>query len=299
MTLASITKGKLDAPMRVVLYGVEGIGKSTFAAASPSPIFIGAEDGTAQLDVARFSPENWEEVIEALRTLTNDTHAYRTVVLDTLDWAEPLIWAHICKRDGKTSIEDYGYGKGYKAAIDEWRILLSHLDRLRKTKGMSVILLGHSWVKPYKNPSGEDYDRYGLKLHAEAGGLLKEWADCVLFANYETYAAKEKGKRVKGVSTGARLIYTQHEAAYDAKNRYDLPEYLPLSWSDFDAAVKAHQPADPAALVSEIERKAKALGGKLETDAMAAIKRANGDAAKLAQLNDWCNAQIGKKESAQ
>lgn len=300
MTLASVTRGKLEAPVRVVLYGVEGIGKSTFAANAPFPIFIGAEDGTAQLDVVRFpSPESWEEILEAVRTLTNDAHEHKTAVIDTIDWAEPLLWDYLRKRDGHPNIEAYGYGKGYQAALDEWRVLLAALDRLRKAKGMNIVLVAHSWVKPYKNPQGEDYDRYELKLHTKAGGLIKEWADCVLFANYETYAQKEKGKRVKGVSTGARLVYTHHEAAYDAKNRYDLPEFLPLSWDEFEAAVKAHRPADPTALVSEIERKAKQLGGKLEKDAMAAIKRAAGDASKLAQLNDWANAKLAEKEGQQ
>lgn len=299
MTLASLVRGKQDQPIRVVLFGVEGVGKSTFGADSPKPIFLGAEDGTAHLDVTRFPmPGNWTEVLEAIRTLTTEEHDFKTLVLDTLDWAEPMLWAHLCARDKQENIEAYGYGKGYAAALDEWRVFLAAIEQMRAKKGMHVVLLAHSWIKPFKNPEGDDFDRYEMKLHPKAGGLLKEWCDVVLFANFETFATKDaKTKRIKGVSTGARLLYTTRTAAYDAKNRFDLPESLPLSWADFEAAVSAHRPADPAALRSEIERKAKLLGGEMEKAAMAAIERANGDAVKLSQLNNWTNAKMAEKEN--
>lgn len=293
MSLSSLVKGKIKQPVKVLLYGVEGIGKSTFGASAPSPIFIGAENGTEQLDVVRFpSPENWGEVTEAIRVLTNDEHTYQTLVIDTLDWAEPMLWEHICQRDKKTNIEDYGYGKGYQAALDEWRTFLHSLERLRKSKNMHLVLLAHSWIKPFKNPQGEDYDRYEMKLHPKSAGLFKEWSDCVLFAQYETYAPKEKGKRVKGVDTGARLIHTQHRAAFDAKNRYNLPESIPLSWADFEEALSSQRPADPAALTSEIQRKAEMLGGDFKKAALSAIERAEGDPAKLAKLNNWANGKL-------
>jgi hypothetical protein len=298
MTLSSVVKGKQAQPIRALVYGVEGIGKSSFGAAAPAPIFLGAEDGTAQLDTVRFpSPESWEEVMDAVRLLTTETHEYKTLVVDTLDWAEPLLWAYICKRDNQKDIEGYGYGKGFQAALDEWRVLLAALEKLRRTKGMHVVLIAHSWVKAFKNPQGEDYDRYEMKLNAKAAGLLKEWADCVLFAQYETLVSKDgKTKRTRGVDTGARLLYTERRAAYDAKNRYGLPEALPLSWPDFEAAVLAHQPADPKALVAELERKAALLGGKAVEDVAQAIKRAAGDATKLAVLNNWCNAELSARE---
>jgi hypothetical protein len=135
-----------------------------------------------------------------------------------------------------------------------------------------------------------------MSLHAKSGGLIKQWADAVLFANFEQFAAKDaKTKRTKGVSTGARLIYTTRTAAYDAKNRADLPESMPLAWEDFAAALEAHKPADVGALVAEITRKAKLLGGELETKAIAAIERAAGDAALLAKLNSWANAKLSER----
>lgn len=300
MTIASVLKGRQQSPIRVLVFGTEGVGKSSFGAGAPSPIFLGAEDGTAQLDVERFpTPHTWQDLLDGVRVLESDAHEYRTLVVDTVDWAEPLLWAHLCQRDGKANIEDYGYGKGYAAALDEWRVFLGALDRLRSKRGMHIILIAHSWIRPFKNPEGEDFDRYELKLHAKAAGLLKEWADAVLFANYETLLAKDgKTKRVRGVDTGARLLFTERRAAYDAKNRYGLPPSLPLSWGDFEAAVQAHQPATPEALAAEVQRKATELGGDEGKAILAALERAAGDVQKLAYLNNRANAKLAQKEEA-
>lgn len=304
MTLGAVVKGRQSAPMRVMLFGQEGVGKSTFGAGAPKPIFLGAEDGTAQLDVERFpTPESWSEVREAVRALTNEGHAYRTLVVDTADAIEPLVWTHIIRRDSSpnrplSNVEDYGFGKGYVVALDEWRAFLADLERLRAAKGMHVVLLAHSWIKLFKNPEGDDFERYELKLHAKAGGLLKEWCDAVLFARHETYAKKdERTKRVRGVSTGARLVYTERTAAYDAKNRYGLPSELPLSWEDFEAAVVAGKPADTEATRAEVERKAKELGGETEKRVLEALAKAGTNPQALAVINSRVNALLGAKES--
>ena len=299
MTLASVVRGKLQQPIRVVLYGVEGIGKSTFGASAPSPIFLGAEDGTAQLDVARFpKPESFADVFEAIRVLGTSEHDFKTLVVDTLDWLEPIIWAHICERDKQENIEAYGYGKGYQTALDEWRKVLAALERLRQAKGMHLVLVAHSWVKSFKNPTGDDFDRYEMKLHAKAGGLVKEWADAVLFANYETYAHKdEKTKRVRGVDTGARLLFSERRAAWDAKNRYSLPESLPLSWADFEAAVNAAHVAPTVDLRAEITRKAKELGEDTESKVLIALEKAGDNAQHLAVINNRLNALLAEREN--
>jgi hypothetical protein len=297
MTLEAVTRGKRVEPLKVALYAPEGLGKSTFGSNAPSPIFLGTEDGTSHLDVARFpTPTSWQDILDAVQTLTEDEHDFRTLVVDTLDWMEPMVWEHVCKSSGVSGIEEVGggFGKGYNAAVDVWRLFLAALERLRKAKGMHVLLLAHSWIRTFKNPQGEDYDRFEMKLHNKAAGLIKEWCDAVLFANHETYAAKDKAKRVRGVSTGARLIHTEHTAAYDAKNRHSLPESLPLSWADFQEAVERHQPADPEVLTQEILRKAKQVG--LEAKVLEGLKRADGDAVKLAQLNVWLNAKLAEKE---
>lgn len=254
MTLASITRGTLERPMRVVLYGVEGIGKSTFGADAPSPIFLGAEDGTAHLDVARFpQPRTWADALEALRVLGAERHDYRTVVVDTVDWLEPLCWRAVCDAARKSDIEAFGYGKGYLAALEEWRRFVAALDALR-AKGMHTVLLAHALVRPFRNPEGEDYDRYTLKVNEKAAGLLREWADAVLFANFESFAQKQQLGRAKGVG-GARVLYTTHRPAADAKNRWSLPERLPMGWGSFsDAIAEAKGPARALELRAELAR---------------------------------------------
>jgi hypothetical protein len=302
MTLASISKGKTTAPYRILLHGVDGVGKTTFGANAPSPVFIGTEDGTDHLDVARFPcPESWEDLLDAVKSLSDAQSPYRTLVIDTLDWAEPLLWRSVCEREKVHSIEEVGggYGKGYVAALDGWRVFLAALERMQRERGVNVILLAHSLIKPFKNPEGDDFDRYVLKLNDKAAGLIREWCKGVYFANYETFAIKDKAKRIRGVSTGARLLYTQRTAAYDAKDRYGLPEQLPLSWDEFDAAAKSGNPADPTALTAEIKRKLELLGGELEKSALLALDRAGGVATKLAQLNDWANAKLAEKGEQQ
>ena len=297
MALTSITRGKIEKPVRVVLYGVEGVGKSTFAADAPSPIFLGAEDGTAQLDTARFpEPSSWADVLEAIDTLERETHDYKTLAVDTLDWLEPLVWEHVCRAAGKKDIEDFGFGKGYVAALDEWRRFLARLDALRARRGMQVVLLAHSWTKMFKNPEADDFERYELKLHAKAGGLVKEWADAVLFARFEVFA-HEKNGRVRGVSTGARVLHTVRTAAYDAKNRHDLPDTLPLEWRAFAEAVAAHRPAPPATLRARIEallpRADEATRGRVK----AALVKVGDDAAELARIASKLQAMVGINES--
>jgi hypothetical protein len=297
MRLDAVTKGRLQKPISAICYGPEGVGKSTFGAGAPKPIFVGAEDGTAQLDVERFpSPTEWLDVLDVPRVLLEEKHEYETVVFDTLDWIEPLIWAHCSERDGFENIEAYGYGKGYQVALDEWRRLLSSLERLMNERRMNVVLLAHSWIKPFKNPSGEDFDRYELKINNKAAGLVKEWAEAVLFANWETFARKdERTKRFKGVSTDARMLYTTRRAAYDAKNRYSLPEELPLSWADFEAGVRAGTVAPVADLKAEIARKAAQLGGDLEALIIKTVENAGDNAQSLALINNRINAKLAEK----
>jgi hypothetical protein len=301
MTLAGVVKGRIQPPYRIVGYAPEGTGKTTFAASAPSPIFLPTEDGTAHVDVARFPrPENLADVLDAIRVLTTTDHEYKTFVVDTLDHLEPLIWAEVCRRDGVGLIEEVGggYGKGYTAAIDEWRKVLAALETLQRTKQMHVILLAHSHIKTFRNPEGEDFDRYQLKLHDKAAGLVKEWSEEVLFMRQETLVHKEKHKKAKGVGTGARVIYTERTAAFDAKNRHSLPSELPLSWEDFDAAAKAGQVADPAALRAEIFRKAKQLGAEFERLVDETVTKAGDDTQQLARINNRVNVKLAELEPA-
>lgn len=297
MSLQALVKGRQQQPVRITLHGLEGVGKSTFAAGAPKAIFLATEDGTGQLDVTRFpAPRTWTDILDALRTLTLEAHDFQTLVIDTLDWLEPVLWAHICERDKQPSMEAYGYGKGYKAAFDEWRVFVAALEALRRAKPMHVVFLAHSAIKTFKNPEGEDFDRYQLKLSEGASGLLREWCDAVLYASFETHALKDaRTKRFRGVSTGDRVLHTEWNAAYDAKNRYSLPEELPLSWADFYAGVESQSAAKAAALLSEVQGKLPALGESERARATTALSRAGNDTGLLSQLNHWCDKQLAGK----
>lgn len=243
MTLASVVTERRLPPVRVLIYGPGGVGKTTFASDARDAIVISAEDGADYKKVARFpAAESWQDVLDGLAELRDSQHSYKTLVLDSIDWMEQLIGTHVCVKNKKDSLESFGYGAGFALVFDEMRAFISQLERLRRDKGMAVVGIAHSAVKLFNNPEGENFDRYELKLqaskNASVAGLWKEWPDFLLFANYETHVSKEKNKAAKGEATGARHIYTQRSAAYDAKSRLALPEQLPLEWGAFAHAVK-------------------------------------------------------------
>lgn len=228
--LSSITTPEFN-PLRIVVHGVHGVGKTSLAGTFDAPILLPLEDGAQFVDVPRFpKPTAFEEVVEALGTLYNETHDFKTVIIDTLDWLEPLVWAVTCAQHGKQTIEEFGYGKGYTEACAYWRILIGWLDALRYQKGMTVLCLAHSAVKRYEPPDTDAYDRHQMKLNEKARGLVEEWADAVLFASYKVRVQnKDKGfgqTRGVGVGSGDRVIYTDRRPAYEAKNRLGLPHEI-------------------------------------------------------------------------
>ena len=227
--LDNIKKGQKPRAPRIMLIGVEGVGKSTAGAAMPDPIFICGEDGLVGpqfQDTQSFSPSNWEEILKFLDELTQDSHSFKSVVIDTLDWVEPMLYSYVCSKNGHKNIEDFGYGKGYVVAQQEARQLLSRLDKLN-ADGMAVLILCHSQIKTVKNPVGDDYDHFEAKVNMKIGGIFKEWCDAVLFAQFDMYTRKD-GLRSKAVGGDNRIVQTTHSAAWDAKNRYYLPEVMPL-----------------------------------------------------------------------
>jgi hypothetical protein len=291
MSLANVTRGKQDRPLKVILYGVEGVGKSTFAASAPAPIFLCSEDGTAQLDVARFpSPRNWGEVLEAVRVLTHEDHPYKTLVIDTLDWLEPLCWQAVCQAGGKGNIEDFGYGKGYVAAVDQWRALLGRLDTVVRARNVHIVMVAHGAIKRVDDPQTGPFDRYRMKLHEKSADLLREWVDAILFARHEVMTVERKGK-MRGVSSGARVMHTQWTAAYDAKNRFDLPETMSLDWEEFEAGVRQHMPAQVDRMREELLDLIPRLSD--QSKAEKALREWAGDnPARLAQLLDKVRGKV-------
>ncbi|MGE3808275.1 MAG: ATP-binding protein [Gemmataceae bacterium] len=236
--LSQIQSGKRSAPRRVLLYGTHGVGKSTFGAQSERPIFIQTEDGLGEIDCDKFPlAMSYADAIKSLEALYVEEHAYRTVVIDSLDWLERLIWAEICKERDVQNIEDIGYGKGYVFALTPWREFLSGLDALRGQHSMTIVLIAHAKIERFENPETDSYDRYTPRLHKSASAIVQEWCDEVLFANYKVYTKQtDEGfnrKKSKGIGTGERVIYTTERPAHAAKNRLNLPDQLPLDWNAY------------------------------------------------------------------
>lgn len=290
--LASVTRGRIVKPYRIVVYGPEGVGKSTFAAAAPNPVFLGAEDGTSELDVTRLpQPRDWSDANAAVDELRHEPHNFGTLAVDTLDWMEPLCWQEVCDEAKKPNIEALGYGKGYLAALDKWREFLGKLTDLRDARSMYIVLLAHSQIRTFRNPEDEDFDRFEMKLHGKSAGLIREWCDALLFANYETLAYKS-GDRVRGVSSGARFIHTERRPAFDAKNRQGLPSQLPLSWDDFIAAAKIGAPLSVEALNEQLAELMQKVDGGTREKAVGWLAKAGDDAQKLAQIADRLRAKV-------
>lgn len=249
ISLQSISRAAAVKAPRIMLYAPHGLGKTTFGASAPNPIFILTEDGLGTLQVPHFPLAKSEaEVLEAIGVLYNEEHAYQTVVVDSLDWLDALIWQDI---NTKYDAKDLAYGKGAVIAAERWRTILDGLNALRNDRGMVVILIAHAQIKRFDSPEVEPFDRYMPKLQDRSSALVQEWCDCVLFANFKTLIKKDdvgfNQKVSRGVTTGERLLYTVERPAYLAKNRYALPDSIPLSWEAFAQALSAQVPAAQAA----------------------------------------------------
>ncbi len=239
--LERIERGPRPRPPRLLIYGTEGIGKSTTASQAPKPIFVPTEDGLGQIDCDSFPLCNcFADVDASLRALVEGEHEYQTVVIDSADWLERLIWDEICREYGGKSIEkvDGGYARGYAHALVPWRHVVSMLDTLRNDRGMCVVLLAHAKVEKFDDPEASSYDRYSPRMHKHATALLTEWADGVMFATRKIITKTEEAgfNRERTIASplgrdgGERILRCVGSPACVAKNRFNLPAELPLSW---------------------------------------------------------------------
>ena len=232
MTLSIQTR--VPKPPRILLYGPQKIGKSTFGANAPNPIFIQTEDGldNIQADAYPLAPD-YPTVMKYITELCTQEYKYETLVVDSADWLEPMIWAQVAKENGKRQIEDIGYGKGYMMALDVWREYIAALNFLREEKNMMIVQIAHSEIKRFENPETDGYDRYNIKLHKGAAALLAEHSEIILFANYYVGIKKNKSgfnnETVKAVGSGERILYTEERPSFIAGNRYGLPPEIPFT----------------------------------------------------------------------
>lgn len=254
MLLSKVTTGKIKKPHLVLIYGPDNVGKTTFGASAPSPLIIGPEDGSNNINTSRLKVKSFQEIMQTVAELQKEKHDYKTVVLDSLDWIEPLVWKFVCESAGGSvkNIEDFGYGKGYVLALQQWSNLINALKTLREEKQMNVIAVAHSQIKPFNDPSQPSaYDRYSLKLNDKASALWREFVDVVLFATFEVFTKKD-GMRTKAFGDGARVLYTERRPGFDAKNRYGLPFQLPLSWEEYERATDIGRTDDIVAIRESI-----------------------------------------------
>lgn len=246
-----ITRGKIPCAKKVVIYGPEGIGKSTFASQFPDPVFIDTEGSTNSMDVARLpKPTSWQMLLDEIQYVKSHPDVCKTLVVDTIDWAESMCIQNICDKHQKSGIEDFGYGNGYVYTKEEMGRFLNRLSELIEV-GVNVVLTAHAQIRKFEQPDELGaYDRWELKLGkktaSQTSPLIKEWADMLLFANYKTFsvAVDDKGQKRKAQG-GERVMYTSHHACWDAKNRYELPEQVPFSFSSIAHVIESKSTEQP------------------------------------------------------
>ena len=232
----NITRGVQARAQKTVIYGPEGVGKSQLASQFPEPLFIDTEGSTGNMDVARLDkPTSWTMLMNQIAFVKSNPTVCKSLVIDTIDWAERLCIEHICASHNKKGIEDFGYGNGYTYVSEEFGRLLNRLQELVDI-GVNVVLTAHAQIKKFEQPDEMGaYDRWELKLGkkttSQTAPLVKEWCDLLLFCNYKTHvvASDDKGKKHKAQG-GTRVMYTEHHPAWDAKNRHGLPFEVPLAY---------------------------------------------------------------------
>ena len=241
-----ITKGKRARAQKVVIYGTEGIGKSSLAAQFPEPLFIDTEGSTDNMDVARLDkPTSWVMLNNQIAFIKANPTVCKTLVIDTIDWAESLCVDNLCAMHGKKGIEDFGYGNGYVYAKEEMGRFLNKLQDLIEI-GINVVLTAHAQIRKFELPDEMgSYDKYELKLgkktSSQTAPLVKEWADLLLFCNYKTYLISQEKSTKKKAQGNQRVMYTEHNPAWDAKNRHGLPSELPLDYNSIAHIFKTEE----------------------------------------------------------
>ena len=234
----NITEGRKQRAQKVVIYGAEGIGKTTLAAQFPDPLILDLEGGSSQLDVRRVEDiRTWAELGSTVIEVINDTSICKTLIIDTADKAEAMATEAVCEERKVKGIEDIGYGKGYTYLAEKMASLISTLDILIR-KGVNVVIIAHAAMRKFEQPDEMGaYDRWELKLSKKVAPLCKEWADMLLFLNYKTQVVKREGGSAKARG-GERVVYASHHPCWDAKNRHGLPDEFPLDYEEIKKAIE-------------------------------------------------------------
>lgn len=238
--LARVQRGVVAArPLRMCVYGVKGVGKSTFAAGARKPVFADCEEGTKGIDVPRAYINEWGLLRQFVRELTHDDHDHGSFVIDTVDAADRFAQAAVCAKKNWGSVGEQEFGRGWDEVELEWVRLLDDLSALQAKRGVNLILLGHAQVSRMRPPDAEEYDAWAPRLNKRIASLIGGWADEVLFANYAVEVKRtKKGRSTGRAESGRRVLHTSWSPAIDAKNRRQLPPVLPLDWAALAAALR-------------------------------------------------------------
>ena len=287
-----ITKGKQRSAIRLVAYGSEGIGKSTFASKFPEPLFIDTEGGTKQLDVSRFpTPETWHDLLEEIDAIIEEPGTCQTLVIDTIDRAEVLLINTLLDEGKCDSIEKYGggYGKGYTATQERFqKDFLNRLDRVI-AKGVNVVLLAHAQMRKLESPDEPPYDRWELKVSKKVAPIVKEWADILLFMNYSVKVVEENGRN-KAKGTAKRMMHANHRPTYDAKNRYGLPDDMPLDFEPLRAVYEGNAPIRKEQTSLNVDTPTIGLETAMEDIRDVLVRRLQQNGITAQALTDWLRA---------
>ena len=242
----NIVKGRQAKPVRAVIYGPEGIGKTTLAAGWPAPLFVDLEGGTARMDVARVTPLSFSAVQQIVAELANGGSGYQTVAFDTADWLEKQLQAALVAEHNWRSIETPGFGKGYAMLAEDFRKFLDAVAGMQDATGLHVVFCAHAWLRKQELPDEAGaFDRWEMKLSKHVGPALKEWADLILFCNYQTLVVQTDTGKAKAQGQ-ERVMYATHHACWDAKNRFGLADRLPMTVTALAPVFAGTpKPADP------------------------------------------------------
>lgn len=268
--MLNITKGKISRAQKTVIYGNEGIGKTSLAAKFPDSVIIDTEGGTAHMDVRRIDrPGTWEELVAIVNEVAKTPGICKTLVIGTADGAEQLVTDYVYKKYKQSSIESFGYGKGYTYLAEEFTALLKACDKVIDA-GVHVVITAHAKMRKFEQPDEMGtYDRWEMKLSKQVAPLLKEWCDHLFFCNYQTYVvtADNDTKKVQG---GKRVLYTAHHPAWDAKTRSNLPPVIDLDYANIADVYNLTEKEKAAAVTSDRKQMTKLPISVLSASALTA-----------------------------
>lgn len=292
----NIVKGRQHKPVRTLIYGEPGVGKSSFAAAAPKPLFLCAEDGAGQLDVPKQSITSWTQMLSILQECA-ELKEYETIVIDTLDALENMLTADIVAEAKAASINsgELGYGRGINARMLQWRPLIAALDRVRNA-GKNIMTIAHGAVKKFADPVIGEYDRFAPKLDERIWGLMNEWSDDVMYASFDKGIKKgEDGKKDRAIITGERILQTTKQSGFEAKNRHNLPEQIALDGVVYWSAIAAtRRSAEQIQKAIDALLKSGPKGEELKPRVTAACEKARGDVHRLSRIEVSLQQEIGQ-----